>query len=234
MAANSLRSRSPCQSSSVTVSNALAWLMPALLTTMSTLPKSATTFFQVSAIGCGLGDVAGIGLDLGVGLAGGLLHLGLGRGQRIGLARQHRHRAARSGEFLGHGEAETGARTGDHGHAAVHAYVHCLLLEVTSLSVAIAAKMRSGVAGASNRTAVLRSPVERDRVLERRPDGGRQHQRRLADGLGAEDRRLLAGRVVEHLHVEDRGRVAAAGDLVGRGADGAQPALACPTTAPRR
>ena len=52
MAANSFRSRSPCQSSSVTVSNALAWLMPALLTTMSTLPKSPVTFFQVSAIGC--------------------------------------------------------------------------------------------------------------------------------------------------------------------------------------
>jgi hypothetical protein len=33
------------------VSNALAWLTPALLTTMSTLPKSASIFFQVSAIG---------------------------------------------------------------------------------------------------------------------------------------------------------------------------------------
>ena len=54
MAANSLRSRSPCQSSSVTVSKALAWLMPALFTTMSTLPKSAMTFFQVSAIGAAL------------------------------------------------------------------------------------------------------------------------------------------------------------------------------------
>ena len=54
MAANSFRSRSPCQSSSVTVSKALAWLMPALLTTMSTLPKSALTFFKVSAIGWAL------------------------------------------------------------------------------------------------------------------------------------------------------------------------------------
>ena len=54
MAANSLRSRSPCQSASVTVSNALAWLMPALFTRMSTLPKSASIFFQVSAIGSAL------------------------------------------------------------------------------------------------------------------------------------------------------------------------------------
>ena len=50
MAANSLRSRSLCQSSSVTVSNGFAWLTPALLTRMSTLPKSATTWSKVSAI----------------------------------------------------------------------------------------------------------------------------------------------------------------------------------------
>ena len=82
-----------------------------------------------------LGDVAGIDLDLGVGLAGGLCDLGLGRGQRVGLARQQRHRGARSGEFLGHGEAQAGARAGDHGHAAVHAYVHCFPLRWSKRSM---------------------------------------------------------------------------------------------------
>src|SRR6185437_4816065 len=76
----------------------------------------------------GLGDIAGIGLEAAVRLAGSLLHFRLGRRQRLGLARQNRHRAARCGEFLGHREAQTGARTGDHGHAAIHAYVHSSLL----------------------------------------------------------------------------------------------------------
>ena len=45
------------------------------------------------------------------------------------------------------------------------------------------------------------------------------------------ERKIVAsrdGRVVEHPHVEDRRHVAAAGDLVGRGPDRAQPALLVP------
>src|SRR6185503_13507783 len=68
----------------------------------------------------------------------------------------------------------------------------------------------------------------RNGVLEGVPDRGREHQRRLADRLGPEDRRLLRGRIVEHPDIEDRRRIAAAGNLVGRGTDGAQAALGIP------
>jgi hypothetical protein len=74
-----------------------------------------------------LADVAGIGLEAAVRLAGGLLHFRFGTRQHIGLARQQRHRGAGRREFLGHRESETGARARDHGHAAVHTYVHQIL-----------------------------------------------------------------------------------------------------------
>ena len=65
------------------------------------------------------------------------------------------------------------------------------------------------------------------RVGERVQDGDAQHQGRLADRLGAEDR-VLAVLVLEQVDVEDARAVAAGRDLVGAGRVGAQAALLVP------
>ena len=52
----------------------------------------------------------------------------------------------------------------------------------------------------------------RDGVPYGEPNGDRQHQRRLADRLGAEDRRSAVRRILEQPRMEDRRQVAAAGD----------------------
>src|SRR5215471_5964582 len=68
----------------------------------------------------------------------------------------------------------------------------------------------------------------RDGVPYGEPNGDRQHQRRLADRLGAEDGRGAVWRVLEQPRIEDRRQVAAAGNFVGRWAVSAQPTFAIP------
>src|SRR6185295_15611890 len=67
-----------------------------------------------------------------------------------------------------------------------------------------------------------------NRIADREPYRYRQHQWRLADGLGVEDRGFAIRRVIEDPRIEDRRHVATSRDFVGRWAVGAQVTFGIP------
>ena len=118
MAAKSFRSRSACQSASEISAKGPRWLVPALLTRMSTCPNAASASRKARSHPSAVEMSAAIDADLRAGRR--RLQLGLGLGERIRPARHQRHLAARPGKGAPHRQAQPLGAAGDQRRAAFY------------------------------------------------------------------------------------------------------------------